>query len=158
MSSSTPATIVLEWPTFDGPKYKEALAAAAIKPGELLELNSSGALILNQYAGGTVPAQKMVAVESMTSDPTSSSEAIDQDWASGDTVRYVVPLRGSVLYMELEDGQTTAIGNALGSNAAGALEVLTVTGTTTVPGSIVGYATEVVAASGSTARVKVEIA
>jgi hypothetical protein len=156
MASATYKNIVVEWPAYSGPRYKEALAAAAIKPGELLEFDGSGDLILSSLGSGTVPVQKMVAVESPLATP-GSADAIDTDYASGDTVRYVVPLPGAVLYMEVADGETTAIGDPLIGDGAGALVVATAAATIHDQ-AVIGYAMEVVTASGATARCLVEAA
>lgn len=155
MASSTPYTIVREWPDYTGPKFQEGLAAAAIGPGELIDKDSSGNLILNADSAGTVPVKKMVAVESPTADASSASAAIDQDYASGDTVRYVVPQPGSRLYMYLANGENVSEGDPLTSDGAGALEAITVTGTTGVDQAIVCYADEDVNASGGRSRIHV---
>ncbi len=159
MASSTHKTILIEWPTQSGPKFKEALAGGAgITPGELLDFDGSGDVIVNvQPSGGTQPLQKMIAMESPTADTDAGTAAIDTDYADGDTVRYIVPIRGTVLYMWLKDGETSAIGDPLSNDGAGALVVHTM-GTVTVPDGFIGYAAEVVAASGAAARIKVEVA
>lgn len=156
MASSTYKTIVVQWPSRTGPRLKEALAAAAIGPGELLQFDANGALILNADAAGVAPINKMVAVESPIAS-TLTTAAIDQDYASGDTVRYVVPEPGAVLYMWLADGEDVAKGAALTSDGAGALEAA-VLGTALMPDSIFGYAFEAKAASGSAERILVEAA
>ena len=157
MASTVYKTIVVQWPVRTGPRLKEALAYAAIGPGELLKFNDSDALILNSDSAGTVPVNKLVAVESPIAS-TLSSAAIDQDYSSGDTVRYLVPLPGAVLNMWLASGENVAKGAALTSDGAGALEAISPTGTTTVPGSIFGYAFEDKDASGAIARILVEAA
>lgn len=156
MASSTPHTIIREWPGHDGPKFQEALAFAAIKPGELVYKNTAGKLILNADAGGTIPIPKMVAVESPWAATSGSTNAIDTDYASGDTVRYVEPPTGAVLYMDLADGTTAVIGSRLTSNGAGALQLAV--DANLVDDGLVGYATEAVTASGATARCHVRIA
>lgn len=156
MASTVYKTIVIQWPVRTGPRLKEALCAAAIGPGELLEFDANDALILNAQAAGVEPVNKLVAVESpIASDLTAA--AIDQDYASGDTVRYVVPLPGAVLNMFLADGETVVKGDGLVSDGAGALELVAL-GTALMPDSIFGYAFEDKAASGSAARILVEVA
>jgi hypothetical protein len=85
---------------------------------------------------------------------------IDDDYAADDRVQYVVARPGDVLYMLLSDGQTTAIGSALVSTGttAGELTVETTLDATLIAGAVVGWALEVVAASGSNARVRVRMA
>lgn len=131
------------------PIHKEAEAGGAITPGMLLAW-SSGNLVAHAAAGGV--AQKMVAIEQGF-----IGNGITDAYASGDQVNYVVARTGDELYMLLADGQTSAIGSPLVSDGAGALTVATVDATT-LEGAVVGFATEVVAASGAVARITVEIA
>lgn len=155
MAKSTPNTIVREWPQRTGPSHQEALAAAAIGPGELVDKDGSGDLILNADSAGTVPVKKMVAIESPTADTSSANSAIDQDYDSGDTVRYVIPAPGSRLYMYLSSGENVSEGDPLTSDGAGALEAITLTGTTGVDQAIVCYADEDVNASTGRSRIHV---
>lgn len=155
MASSTPHTIVVEWPDYTGPKRLEGIAAAAIGPGELIDKDDSGELILNADSGGTVPVKRMVAVESPWADTSSGNAAIDEDYASGDNVQYVIPQPGSRLYMYLANGENVSEGDPLTSDGAGALEAITATGTSEVDRAIVGYADEDVNASGGRSRIHV---
>lgn len=157
MALSTFRTIVVEWPDPTGPKLKEALAAAAIGPGELLNFDANDALILHATAAGLAPTNKLVAVESPMAATGTSNDAIDTDYASGDTVQYVVPLRGAVLYMYLASGENVAKGDPLTSDGSGALEAVSL-GTALMPDSIVAYAYEDKDASGGLARILAEAA
>lgn len=155
MASSTPHTIVREWPGQFGPALLEGIAAAAIGPGELLAFDGDGDLILNPISAGTAPVSRMVAVESPTADTSSASAAIDQDYPSGDTVRYVIPQPGSRLYMYLATGENVSKGDPLTSDGAGALEAITLAGTTSIDQAIVGYADEDVDATSARKRIHV---
>ncbi len=157
MASSTPHTIVVEWPTHDGPKFQEALAFAAIGPGELVTKDSNGRLIIaGAWAGGTTPVPRWVAVESPTAATAGSTNAIDTDYASGDTVRYVEPPAGALLYMYLASGENVALNAPLAPDGAGALEA-SVDGTMVV-GAFVGWANEAVNASAGLLRIHVRMA
>lgn len=150
MASSTPKTIVRQWPSQAGPKYFEGIAGTSIiTPGEELDF-SSGNLILNLQAGtgGAEQPQKMVAVESETASTSAGTAAINQDYAAGDTVRYVIPVPGAVLYMYLKSGENVARGDALVPDGAGSLQKRT---GTIEPARY--YADEAVNASGGRTRI-----
>ena len=91
-------------------------------------------------------------------------EAIDVEL--GENVHYLVPKSGDKLYMFLADGQTSVVDGPLESDGAGALQVHTPqavdeggTATYTINvDAVVGYAEEVVTASGARARIRVRIA
>lgn len=147
-------TVIVRWPNQSGPKFYEKLAAAAINPGELLDVDSNGDLILNADAVGTIPIKKWVAVESPMADTSIATAAIDQDYASGDTVRYIVPPQGAELYMWLASGENVAEGAELTSDGAGALEAINIATTE----SSVAFAAEAVDASASRLRIRAQIA
>lgn len=132
------------------PVQKEATAGAILTPGELVEFDVSGDLIPHGTASGHA-AKRFVLEESILGND------IDTDYASGDNVIYITGYSGCEVYAWLAAGQTTAVGDPLGSDGAGALAVLTVDATT-LDNAIVGYATEVVSSGGSRARVTVELA
>ena len=74
--------------------------------------------------------------------------AIAQDYASGDTVRYVIPQPGDMLYLWLKSGENVAYGAGLETATAGQLQAVTT-------GTIIVVAEEAVNASGGAARIKV---
>lgn len=146
-------TILLQF-DMDNPAIQEKLAGGSgIKPGHLLAI-SSGAVIKHATADGV--SQRMVAVES----PTASSATlanIDVAYPTGDTVYYVQPQPGDVLYMILADSMTTVAGvTPLVSNGDGTLKTTTVAAGT-LDDAVVGYAEEAVVTSGAVARVRVRI-
>ena len=107
--------------------------------------------------GGTVAAQKIFAVESPVAPGT--AVAIDHPYASGDTVRFVRPPQGAYLYAWLADSNDVDRGDPLGPDGDGGLELLTLSGTVTVPGAIVAYAAEDLNnTSGAPSRILVEVA
>lgn len=157
MAKSTYDTIIIEWPLDYGPIYKEDVSGGAITPGTFLDLDGSGDLIEAGASGSTKAARKWVAVENPFADPETASDAIDQNWASGDTVKYAVPPPGTVVYAWLADGETVVKGDPLTTAANGEL-VLVTEAATVHEEAIVAYAAEGKTASGAAARVLVEIA
>lgn len=164
MASSTPNVIALTLNRDHAPLF-DAKSAAAIAPGELVEKNSSGLLILHATAGGN--AYPWIADYNPFA-ATNTTPAIDQDWASGDYVRYYRALPGEEFYMWLKAGENASIDSPLESDGAGALKVHTPlsvvesgSATKTVYGrNIVGYSMEAKdnSAGGSAVRIKVMIA
>lgn len=110
-----PNTIVLK----GSPQAQEAVSAVVITPGELLAWNATPALIPHGTASGNV-APIMVATEQEL-----IGNDIDTDYASGDTVHYVVPESGAVLYMFLADGENVSQGDLLESDGNGDLQAHT---------------------------------
>lgn len=96
----------------------EAKSAAIITPGELLDINAGDLLIPHGTAAGN--HSSMVATENSL-----IGNGIDTDYASGDTVHYIIPHRGSELYMFLAAGENAAAGNFLDSDGNGDLQVHT---------------------------------
>lgn len=156
MASSVYHSIVIEAANALGDvTRREGLAAATITPGELLDWDSATTVNAHGVAGGVLVG-KMVALESQTPD-SETADAINVDYASGDTVYFAEGKPGDVFYMWLAAQETTVANvSQLISDGAGALTVETVDGAT-LANSIVGVATEVVAAGGARARVKVRI-
>lgn len=147
-------TIIIEWPVSTGPKQKEALAAAAgIIPGNLIERVAGG--VQNSNNASTAFSQKLFAVE----DPigvTAGTAQIDKAYASGDTVRFVAPLPGTVINARIADAQTMVIGGPLASNADGTLVVLTPAGTD-IDNNIVAVSLEAKTTAVAGERAQVEV-
>jgi len=135
----------------------EAIANAAITPGHLVELMSTGKLRAHATAGGS--AERAFAVE----DDLKGNDIAD-DYAASNIAQYNIYKPGDVVYALLANGETAAIGSKLESNGDGTLRVVdadTSAGTIFV-GSIVGVAMAAVDMSGSSAadpdgRIKVRI-
>ena len=142
------------------PRIQEAVGGASITPGQALIFNSSEALIPHNVEGGNLlPLMVAVEQEWVGNDITTA-------YASGDDVRYIIPQRGDVIYMWLEDGQTVDKGDPLEvSTTAGVLQEHTPQAVdeggaatfTSYLNAIVGVAEEDTAASGADARIKVRI-
>ena len=94
---------------------EEYVAAAAIIPGELIQLNSSGTVEVHDVAGGNL--LHMFAVEDEL-----QGKGIDDAYAADDKVQCWIPTRGDEVYAILADGEDVAIGDFLESNGSGELQ------------------------------------
>ncbi len=144
MSSTDAHRIVIKG---TGIRY-EALANAALTPGHLLYLLSTGKVAVHATAAGN--AEKMFAVE----DDLQGND-IDDAYSSGDLVQYEIMPRGNEVYALLSNGQSVAIGDPLESAGDGTLrkhvpDIDSASDTETIYAeAIVGYAMEAVDMSGS---------
>lgn len=132
------------------PIHKEGVAGGAITPGHLIARNSSNQLVVHPTASGD--AAKLFAVEE-----SYVGGEISDAYASADRVPYIAARPGDEVYAILADSQTVVVGDPLGSAGDGTLLKLTVAATT-LANAIVAYAIEAVTTSGSTARIRVEVA
>lgn len=145
MASSTPNIVVLQVNGDSRPIF-EKKSSAAVTPGTLLAIGAT-TLAEQGTAAKTGNFLKAVAVENpYAPDPTVA--ALAQDYASGDTVRYVMPVSGDMLYCWLKSGQNVAYGATLETATAGELQA-------TTTGAVVAVAEEAVNASGGATRIKV---
>jgi hypothetical protein len=90
----------------------EYAAAAALYPGQLLELTSSGTVQKHSGAGKT--ALPMFAVEDEL-----QGKGITEAYAAGDVVQCWIPGRGDEVYVKLADAENVVIGDRLESNGLG---------------------------------------
>ena len=135
----------------------EYVCNAAITPGHLCEIMSTGNARVHATAGGA--AEKLIALE----DENQGGE-IGTAYTASNIGLFGIFKPGDVAYMLLANGETAAIGSKLESYGDGTLRVVdtdTSAGTIEV-GSIVGVALEAVDMSGSSAadpngRIKVRI-
>jgi len=149
-SANLPKTIILR----GSPEIRQAPAGAAITPGELLTMNSSGQVIAHNAAAGI--ASKWFAIEN---DIIGGS--IDDDIASGDICQYAACKSGDQVYAWLIDEGNVAIGAFLEPDAAGALKATTLatTSATTAAAQPIARALQAVNNTGGTGpvRIKVEV-
>jgi hypothetical protein len=137
--------------------FEEYEAAAAIKPGMLIEYTSAGKVQAHSTAGGNVLT--MVALE----DELQGND-LDDAYAADDPVQCWLPTRGAQALLIVADGQNIAVGDLLESDGNGYVQKHEAdSGGTTTPNQIVGQALEAVDMSGSSAadptgRIKVRIA
>lgn len=141
-----PKTIILK--TSDGGIIrKERVAAAAITPGDLIELTSADEV--QRHSGAAGAAARAFAIENDL-----VGDGIDDDYDDGDTVQYGLFRSGEEVYALLAYGQNVAIGAKLASASAGKLQAHTGDATA----SLVAIALEAVNANTDGAeRIKVEV-
>jgi len=94
----------------------EKEANAALTPGHLLQLMSTGKVRKHPTAGGNA-VPKMFALE----DELQGKE-IDEDYAAGDRVQIWICQPGEVVNALLKDGENIAIGDILESAGDGTLQ------------------------------------
>ena len=141
-----------------GPQ-EEALANAAITPGNLIELMSTGKVRKHSTAGGNVGPKQFAIEDELQGNP------ITTDYDADDLVQFVVPQSGDWIYALLKDGEDVAIGDLLESDGAGDLQVYTQddSNVPVVSNNVVAEAREAVDLSGgssadpSTRRILVQI-
>jgi hypothetical protein len=108
-------------------RYEEGQAAGILKPGHLLRLTTGGSastedsgrdrrLLVHNEVGG--PCEAMFATEDALQGKT-----IDDAYAIGDRVFYVIANKGDVVQALLSGGEITNIGSYLVSNGDGTLQV-----------------------------------
>ena len=141
------------------PIYKERNAGAAgILPGDLLDIDTSGDVIVHADQGQN-------AVPRFAIEDRDIGEDIDHAYGDTERVHYVHARPGDEIYAWLKDGQTSVINGELESNGDGKLRVHTPQAVneggsatyTIYVNAVVAVALEAVAASGSDERVRVEV-
>ena len=154
MASSTPNIVLLQ--TFDGRERSifEKIAAGTISPGDLIEVDNTGKVAAIASAGKV--SGKLIALENpFAPDPTLS--ALAQNYAAGDTVRYVYAQRGDLINARVAASQTVSIGSQLISTTTGGCLGATTVDATTLEGALVALAEVAVTTTGSTGRVQARI-
>ncbi len=135
-------TIVNQTTLFEPRQINEALALAAITPGDLVELTSAASDSVQRNGTAAALSEKLFA---MNNDALAGD--LDTDYATGERVRFATALPGDVFYAWLADtiavtkNTTLLISNGDGSLKAAAAE----TGL-----EIIAIAAETVTASGKT--------
>lgn len=95
---------------------EERVAAAAISPGMLLQINSTGKVQAHSTESGNVfPC--MFALEDEL-----QGKGIEDDYATNDQVQCWIAQRGEYVYALLADGESVAIGDLLSSKGTGYLK------------------------------------
>ena len=98
--------------------FEEYEANAALSPGMLIELMSTGKVRKHATEGGN--ALPMFAIENKL-----EGEDINDAYAAADKVQCWIPVRGDEVYAQIEDEQNIAIGDFLESNGLGYLQKIT---------------------------------
>jgi hypothetical protein len=128
-------------------RIEEGTAGGSITPGHLIQLNSSGNLVVHATAGG--PAEKAFALEDAL-----QGKEIGDAYSSGNRVSYVLAAPGDVVYAFLAAGQNAAVGSYLTSNGNGALKVASGTDTRL---AVALEALDLTASGATTSRIRVRI-
>jgi hypothetical protein len=114
---------------------EEYIADAAIKPGNLVKLDSDGKVtVFATNAGMVLP---MFAVEDEFQGKT-----VTDAYAQGDVVQCWIPNRGDVVMGILDKGANVSIGDLLEATDDGTLRKLTTGSSASDGGAIVGVALE----------------
>jgi len=108
--TTSPHTIVL----IGEPRTEEAVAAATITPGMLLELTSDGEVQPHSDSDGF--SERLFATEDAL-----QGNDIDDDYSDGDIVNYALARPGDVIYAWLAGGEVSTVGKHLISNGDGCL-------------------------------------
>jgi hypothetical protein len=148
MASSTPHTVLLQVNGLERPVFEKNSGNANVKPGHLLAI-SSGEVI--PHATAKAPVVKMVAIEHGFRNTSGTTLNIDTAYADGDTVPFIYPQAGDLVYMVLEQGENVAAGALLEAADGGEVQAYT-------DGYIIGAAEEAANATAAAVRVKVRIA
>lgn len=127
-------------------KYSDVIeeyeANAAITPGHLIEVMSTGKVRKHATASGN--CLPMFALEDEL-----QGKGIDEDYAAADQVQCWIPGRGDMVYALLKDGQSVVIGDFLESAGDGTVQKHVVDSTGDYLFPIIGMAMEAVDMSDS---------
>jgi len=153
-SKDAPKVILLK----GDPAYNEGVANAAITPGHLIEIMTTGKLRVHATAAG-------MALPMFALSESYAGGGIDDAYASNDQVCYAQCKSGDEIYGWLKNGVTSTVGAFLESDGAGGFQLSThaVTNATTAAAWPVAIALEAVNNSGggtgpnSAARIKVRV-
>jgi hypothetical protein len=144
MARATPATIILKGSDYAYEQYEHP-AGGTIRPGHLVMLNAAGAVVVHGTLGAV--AEKTFAVED-----DAQGRGIDDNYSSGQPVRYGCCSPGVKVYALIATAQTIVIGDKLESNGDGTLKKQAAAGIT------LAVALEAVTTTASVARCEVRIA
>ena len=135
----------------------EALAAAGITPGHLIQLDSDGKFKVHASAG--IAAAKCFAIEDDL-----QGKVITDAYVAADIVQAVYALPGDDIYALLANGESVSIGDVLCSNGNGELKETTLDSSGIVieeyPLAVALEAVDMSDSSGAdpaTARIKVRV-
>ncbi len=148
MASSTPHTILLEVNGLERPVFEKLAGAATIKPGHALVTDGAD-VVINPTE--KVALVKMVAIEHGFRETSGTTVNIETAYADNDTVPFIYPQAGDLVYMILESGENVAAGGLLELADGGELQAFT-------NGAVFGHAEAACNATAAATRIKVRIA
>ncbi len=153
MASSTTKIVLVQVNSESGSRPihdKDPAAVTVIRPGQLLEMNTSEQIIVHASANGPARPTRVSVENPYGSDPTVSQ--IESNYAIADNVRYIYPQAGDLCNMLIEASAVLVKGvTMLASAGDGSLQAI-VPDASTVEGSIVARAEVDVTIGGSAAR------
>ena len=158
MASTTEKVILVQVNSESGSRpihNEDPAAVTVIRPGQLLEMNTSEQIIVHASANGPARPTRVAVENPYSSDPTTA--VLDVTYAIGDNVRYIYPQAGDLCNMLIEASAVLVKGvTMLASAGDGSLQAIT-PDASTVEGSIVGRAEEDITIGGSAARALVRM-
>lgn len=95
--------------------HEEALASGILSPGHLIKLDANGAVLKHATEGG-------YAESAFAKEQALLGKSVDDAYAVGDLVPYVIADRGDIVSAIVLAGTTYAKGDILISDGAGALK------------------------------------
>lgn len=153
MASTTTKVVLVQVNSESGSRPihdKDPAAVTVIRPGQLLEMNTSEQIIVHASANGPARPTRISVENPYGSDPTVA--AIETNYAIADNVRYIYPQAGDLCNMLIEASAVLVKGvTMLASAGDGSLQAI-VPDASTVEGSIVARAEADVTIGGSAAR------
>ena len=96
--------------------HEEARAGGAVRPGDLIDVASTGKVIKHPTAGGW--AEKAFALEDAL-----QGRDIDTNYAADELVSFTICKPGDIVYAWLSGGEVTTLDDFLTSNGDGAWKV-----------------------------------
>jgi len=130
------------------PVFEKLAGAATIKPGHMLTTNGADVVI---NATAKIDTTLMVAMAPGVRNTSGTTLNIETAYADNDTVPFIYPQAGDLVYMILEQGENVAAGAALEAADGGELQAFT-------DGAVIGIAEEACNATAAATRIKVRIA
>ncbi len=122
VSSNTYNTILLQGDI--GRRYRERLAAAAVTPGDIVEISATNLAQRHSVANGVWAGDVAIedSLQGAVGTPANyAGGTIDDDYATSAPVRMVNLLGGDVFYGFLKAGQNVSVRDFLASNGDGKL-------------------------------------
>jgi len=134
------------------PVIGDVVGSGAITPGDLLNIDSAGAVLRHATAGGT--AYPMFALED-----ENQGKSIDDVYTTANIVRYGIFRPGDEVVVNIADGETIAIGDFLESAGDGALREVDADASYGAIGvqSVVAQALEALSPSGADGTIKARV-
>lgn len=153
MASTTVKVVLVQVNSESGSRPildKDPAAVTVIRPGQLLEMNTSEQIIIHASANGPARPTRVAVENPYGSDPTVA--AIETNYAIADNVRYIYPQAGDLCNMLIEASAVLVKGvTMLASAGDGSLQAIT-PDASTVEGSIVARSEQDITVGGGAAE------